>query len=110
MKMRWALCIAVLLVAALFRLWQIAEVPPGLNADEAFHLLTAQRIDRAHYFPVYITANDGNEPLFAYSAALTLLLLGPVTWAGRLAAAWIGLIGVAATIRAGQEMFPRRPV
>ena len=110
MKSRWVLCICVLLAAAVFRLWQIAELPPGLNSDEAFHLLEAQKIDRGHYFPVYITGNDGNEPLFAYSAALTLLLLGPVTWAGRLAAAWIGLIGVAATIRAGQEMFPRKPV
>jgi hypothetical protein len=110
LKLRWVLCVAVLLLAAVFRLWQIAEVPPGLNSDEAFHLLQAQRIDRGQYFPAYITGNDGNEPLFAYSAALTLLLLGPVTWAGRLAAAWIGLIGVAATVRAGHEMFPRQPV
>jgi hypothetical protein len=102
--------VGVLLLAAVFRLWQIAEIPPGLNADEAFHLLTAQQIDRGGYFPAYVTGNDGNEPLFAYSAALTLLLLGPVTWAGRLAAAWVGLIGVAATIRAGREMFPRQPV
>ena len=110
MKLRWWLCLAVLLIAAVFRLWKIAELPPGLNSDEAFHLLTAERIDRGGYFPAYVTGNDGNEPLFAYSAALTLLLLGPVTWAGRLAAAFIGLIGVAATIRAGQEMFPHKPV
>ncbi len=110
MKTRWMLCIGVLLMAAVLRLWQIAETPPGLNSDEAFHLLQAQQIDRGGYFPVYITGNDGNEPLFAYSAALTLLILGHVTWAGRLAAAWIGLIGVAATVRAGQEMFPRKPV
>jgi len=110
MKTRWTLCIGVLLAAAVFRLWGIAETPPGLNSDEAFHLLQAQQIDRGGYFPAYITGNDGNEPLFAYSAALTLLLLGPLTWAGRLAAAWIGLIGVAATIRAGQELFPKKPV
>jgi 4-amino-4-deoxy-L-arabinose transferase-like glycosyltransferase len=110
MKLRGWLCIAALLMAAGFRLWAIAELPPGLNSDEAFHLLQAQQIDRGGYFPVYITGNDGNEPLMAYSAALLLLILGPVTWAGRLAMAFVGLIGVAATIRAGQEMFPRTGV
>ena len=103
MKRSLLLSTAVLLLAAVFRLWQIAELPPGLHSDEAFHLLNAQLIDRGQSFPVYITGNDGNEPLFAYSAALTLLILGPVTWAGRLAAAWMGLIGVAATIRLGRR-------
>lgn len=110
MKPRFALSACAVLLAAVFRLWQIAEVPPGLHSDEAFHLLQAQMIVRGQYFPVYITGNNGNEPLFAYTAALNLLLLGPVTWAGRLAAAWIGIVGVAATVRAGLEMFPRRPV
>jgi 4-amino-4-deoxy-L-arabinose transferase-like glycosyltransferase len=109
-KLRGWLCLGALLMAAAFRLWGIAELPPGLNSDEAFHLLQAQQIDRGGYFPVYITGNDGNEPLMAYSAALMLLILGPVTWAGRLAMAFIGLLGVAATIRAGQEMFPRTAV
>jgi len=110
MKLRLALATFVLLLAAVFRLWQIAELPPGLHPDEAFHLLNAQMIASGRSFPIYITGNNGNEPLFAYSAALVLLLLGPVTWAGRLAAAWIGIIGVAATIRLGDEMFPRQGV
>ncbi len=110
MKLRFALSTAVLLFAAAFRLWQIAEVPPGLHPDEAFHLLNAQQIARGQNFPAYITGNNGNEPLFAYLSAITLLILGPITWAGRLAAVWVGLIGVAATIRLGDEMFPRTGV
>jgi hypothetical protein len=31
-----ALSTAVLLLAAVFRLWRIAELPPGLHSDEAF--------------------------------------------------------------------------
>ena len=98
---------AVLLMAAVFRLWQIAELPPGLHSDEAFHLLNGQLIATGQNFPVYITGNNGNEPLFAYLTAIPLLILGPVTWAGRLTAACVGLVGVAATIRLGDEMFPR---
>ena len=110
MKSRIVLTTCALLLAAVFRLWQIAEIPPGLHSDEAFHLLNAQMIARGENFPVYITGNNGNEPLFAYLSAITLLILGPVTWAGRLTAAWVGLIGVAATIRLGDEMFPRQGV
>jgi len=101
---------AVLLLAAVFRLWQIATLPPGLNSDEAFHLLNAHLIATGQAFPIYITGNNGNEPLFAYLSAINLLILGPVTWAGRLASAWGGLLSVAATIRLGNEMFPRRNV
>ena len=100
----------MLLLAAIFRLWQIAELPPALHSDEAFHLLYSQLIAAGQSFPAYLTGNNGNEPLFAYLSASTLLILGPVTWAGRLTAAWVGLIGVAATIRLGDEMFPRRSI
>ncbi len=107
-KQRFALAVGVLLIAALFRLWRISQTPPGLHHDEAFHLLRAQEIVRAEVFPVFITDNQGNEPLFAYLSSLTLLMLGPVPWAGRLMSAWAGIIGVAATLRLGTEMFPRR--
>ncbi len=107
---RMALIIGVLMTAAFLRLWQIARTPPGLHHDEAFHLLRAQEIARGEAFPVYITGNNGNEPLFAYLAAITVTLLGPVTWAGRLAAAWSGLVGVALAFRLGSEMFPGKAV
>ena len=105
-----ALSTAVLVLAAAFRLWRLAELPPGLHSDEAFHLLNAQLIAAGRELPIFITGNNGNEPLFAYLSAIPLLILGPVTWAGRLAAAWAGLIGVAATMRLGSEMYPRQGI
>ena len=97
---------AILLGAAMVRLWQLEQMPVGFHIDEAFHLLNAQKIAAGQAFPVYLTGNYGNEPLFAYTAALMLKLVGPVSWAGRLASAWAGVLGVAFTIRAGREMFP----
>ena len=104
------LSLVVLASAALLRLWRLDQAPPGFHVDEAFHLLNAQKIVRGEEFPVYLTGNYGNEPLFAYLSALTLQLVSPVTWAGRLASAWAGLVSVALTIRAGEAMFPRRRV
>jgi hypothetical protein len=102
---------AILLLAAGWRLWGIAEIPPGLHDDEAFHLLNAQAIALGQALPVYITGNNGNEPGFAYLAAVARLILGPaVAWTGRLVAAWAGLVGVALTLRAGKELFPKTQV
>ena len=98
----------VLLLAAAARLWLIARMPQGLYTDESYHLLRAQEIIRGQALPVFITGNNGYEPLFVYLAAVMLPVLGPVSWVGRLVAAWLGLISVAATIRAGKEFFPGR--
>jgi 4-amino-4-deoxy-L-arabinose transferase-like glycosyltransferase len=105
-----ALAVGILLLAAMMRLWQIASLPPGMDNDEAFHMLRAEEILRGEALPIYITGNNGNEPLYAYTAAIGLALVGSTAWAGRLMAAWVGLLGVAITIRLGAEMFRRRSV
>ena len=104
------LAVGILTLAAVMRLGQITTLPPGMDNDEAFHMLRAEEILRGEALPIYITGNNGNEPLFAYIATIGLALVGPTAWAGRLMAAWIGLLGVAITIRLGTEMFPRRAV
>jgi len=108
-RQRFSYAVGVLLIAACLRLWHIAQTPPGLYLDEAFHLLRAQEIARGEIFPVFITGNNGYEPLFVYLSVIPLTILGPVAWAGRLAAAWAGLLSVALTWRAGSELFPKRP-
>lgn len=99
-----------MMLAAFMRLGEITSVPPGMDNDEAFHLMRAQEILRGESLPIYITGNNGNEPLYAYTAAIGLALVGPTAWAGRLMAAFVGLLGVAITIRLGAEMFPGRRV
>src|SRR5512136_152551 len=99
-----------MLLSAFMRLSEIASLPLGMDNDEAFHLMRAQEILRGESYPIYITGNNGNEPLYAYTAAIGLALVGTTAWAGRLMAAFVGLIGVAITIRLGAEMFPGRRV
>ena len=107
---RLALTVAVLLLAAALRIWQLDSLPPGLYYDEAGHLLSAQSIGRDGHLPAYFTWGQGNEPLLAYLTAINLAILGPVSWAGRLVTAWAGLLSIASTVRAGRELFPRRAV
>ncbi|MBN1310106.1 MAG: glycosyltransferase family 39 protein [Anaerolineae bacterium] len=100
----------ILLIAAFLRLWQISTVPPGLFSDESYNVLQAQEIVQGKSWPIFITGNNGYEPIVVYLTAFILKIMGPVSWAGRLAMAWAGIIGVAATIRCGKEMFPGRKV
>lgn len=103
-----ACILGVLLIAAFMRLWRISQLPPGLYGDESFHLLQAQEILSGKSLPIFITGNNGYEAMVVYLVAIPLAILGPITWAGRLAMAWAGIVGVAATIRCGDEMFPGR--
>ncbi|HEV8633322.1 MAG TPA: hypothetical protein VG370_03645, partial [Chloroflexota bacterium] len=85
---------AALAVAALLRLYRLDQLPPGLAYDEAWEGLDGARIlvgDR----PVFLAGNNGREPLFAYSVAAAIALLGPTALAVRAAAAFWGVLTVA---------------
>jgi 4-amino-4-deoxy-L-arabinose transferase-like glycosyltransferase len=85
-----ALLLLILLVAALLRLWQLHSVPPGLTHDEANNVHDAAAVldgVRPAYFPVA----QGKEPLYPYSVALLMALLGPSAWVMRLTSALWGL-------------------
>jgi hypothetical protein len=84
---------AVLVVAALLRLYRLDQLPPGLAYDEAWEGLDGARIlagDR----PIFLADNNGREPLFAYSVAAAIGLLGQSALAVRAAAAFWGVLTV----------------
>lgn len=94
----------VLLLAASFRLFHLASLPPGLFQDEAINGVNAQTIlggaPRWYY--------GEREPLYMYVAALTTLLLGATPLALRLASALTGIVGVAAGGAFARSLFGRR--
>jgi hypothetical protein len=110
-----AALLAILLVAALLRLWQIDQIPPGFHFDESFEGLEAWRIfTDSSYRPIFLTGNFGVPPLNAYANALTFAIAesaggeaGPT--AMRVTAAIFGVLGVWALFALGQEMRRRAP-
>lgn len=104
----WAAVGAVLTAAAVLRLGAVTTAPIGLHVDEGFHLLQAQAIAAGRSLPVFITGNYGNEPGFAYLAALAIAGVGPQAWAGRLASALAGILTVGLVMRVALELFPDR--
>lgn len=80
----------IFLAALVFRAYRLAEIPPGLTHDEANHGREAIGIldgDLRFYFP----ANYGSEPVYSYTAAAIMLLLGENLLALRLVNVLFGL-------------------
>jgi 4-amino-4-deoxy-L-arabinose transferase-like glycosyltransferase len=100
------LCGAILVVAAVFRLYHLDLVPPGLQHDEIFKAKGALRILDGTLL-VYSEPNAGEPPLFMYLVALSFQLLGKNLLAIRLAAVACGLAGILACWLLARELFGR---
>lgn len=104
----WAAIIAILLVAAFFRLWALGDVPRGLEHDEVISWHIADGVLRGQ-FGVYFAEEGsfGHEPLFSYFMALALALFGD-NWLGvRFWSPVFGLLGIAAAYALMRRLFGR---
>lgn len=97
----------ILLLAATLRGYRLTEVPPGLTHDEANHGREAIEILDGvlrYYFPL----NYGSEPLYSYTVAGSMALLGENLLALRLVNVIFGLAAIAMTFVWAREAFERR--
>ena len=88
--------IIILLAAFLLRVHLLTDVPPGLTHDEANHGREAIGIlggNLALFFPL----NYGSEPLYSYTVAALMALVGRGLLALRLVTVYFGLLAVSAT-------------
>lgn len=89
--MGWALLLFAVLIAGVFRFWQLGWLPPGLYRDEAFNGMDALDVLSGKH-AVYFPANNGREPAYIYLTALSIMFFGRTALAVRLAAAVIGTL------------------
>jgi 4-amino-4-deoxy-L-arabinose transferase-like glycosyltransferase len=93
----------ILAVAGVFRLWQLASVPPGLFGDEAVNGLDA--LDAlAGRARVFYPANYGREGLAMLLFAGGIQVWGPTALALRIPTALAGIATALATYWLGREL------
>ncbi len=97
----------ILLLAASLRLFRITEVPPGLTHDEANHGREAIGVldGELHYYFPY---NYGSEPLYSYTVAGAMALLGENVLALRLVNVIFGVGAIGITYLWVAQVFDRR--
>ena len=99
----WLHVAVILLVASLYRLWQINSIPPGLFGDEATDGLDALDV-LAGRGAVFFPANYGREGLHMWIVAGMFRLLGVVPLALRLPSVAAGILTALATYWLGREL------
>ncbi len=96
----------ILLLASLFRFWQLDRIPPGLFGDEAVNGLDA--LDAlAGRARVFYPANFGREGLHMLLLAQAIHWIGPTALALRVPSALAGVLTALATYWLGRELFAR---
>jgi hypothetical protein len=106
---RHTLLLLTLLVALFLRVYLLAEVPIGVDYDEAGNYILAQEIASGQSRPVFIRAYAGREAVFYWLAAGSMRLLGRNLFAFRLAAALCGVGTVLFCHLLAREMFRDAP-
>jgi 4-amino-4-deoxy-L-arabinose transferase-like glycosyltransferase len=97
---------AILLIAALLRLWQLNTQPRGLYRDEAMNGNNALQVLETGRFQVFYPENNGREGLFINACVPFVYLLGNTALAIRLPAAIFGILTVWGVYCLAAEFFP----
>ncbi len=111
----FSLLIAILIIAAFLRLYNITQLPPGLYPDEAMNgnnaLEALSTGPPAGGFKVFYPENNGREGLFINIQAMFLKFLmpfnndNPEPWMLRLASAIFGILTVLGLYFLAKELF-----
>ncbi len=97
----------IILIAAIFRFFQINNLPAGLFPDEAAYGMDGRSITRGDYQPFFERGN-GREGLFMYFLAAAISIFGYAPWVNHLVSASFGLAAVIAAFYLTRKMFGLR--
>lgn len=100
--------LAIVVVAAIFRLYNLDQLPPGLHYDEAFKGVMARKLIVGPDRPIFFTENLTEEPMMEYATALSFLIFGDTAWHIRLVSAIAGIITVIALYFLARQLFAQR--
>jgi len=86
------LALATVAIAFALRVYGLSELPPGLLGDEAWNLVDIIEMGETGRYPLFFANNAGREPVFIYLQAGMAVLGGVTPFAGRLTAAFVGVV------------------
>jgi hypothetical protein len=92
----WIALLAVTALAAVLRFYQLGDVPPGFQFDEAFNAVDAQQVIAGNR-PLFLPANAGREVVYTYWQALLVSIFGLDVRTLRLASAIFGVLAIPVT-------------
>jgi len=100
---KFTVLICILLIATIFRFFNLNTAPPGIFQDEAVNTMDA--LNRPGQ--VFYQANNGREGLFMNLIAFSFYFLGPSIWSLRIVSAIIGILTVLGTYLLAKQLFKK---
>src|SRR3989344_6455628 len=107
--------IAIVIIAIVLRFWQLGNVPPSPDWDEAslgynaYSIMTTGRDEYGEFLPVILRSFDDYKPgLYAYLIIPFIKLIDLNIIAVRLPAATFGVFAVLGTYLLLKELFPNK--
>jgi len=97
--------VAILAIAAFFRLWQLSSIPPGLYPDVAMNGNNAIETLKTGDFKVFYPENNGREGLMMWLIALSFSIFGVSIWSMKIVAATFGVLTVLGLYLLTRELF-----
>lgn len=107
-KKELLIVVAILIIAAFFRFYQLDSIPSGLYSDEAMNGNDALYALETGNFKLFYPNNNGREGLFINIQALFLNFLGNKAWVLRLVSAIFGTLTVWGLYLLAKELFNRQ--
>lgn len=103
-KKQFVLLFGIILLAVLFRFYQITSMPGGLFPDEAANGLDINLMQQGHLQPFYERGN-GREALFFYMQWASVAMFGKGQWQMHAVASLVGVLSVVAVYLATRRLF-----
>ncbi|HRY52621.1 MAG TPA: glycosyltransferase family 39 protein [Candidatus Portnoybacteria bacterium] len=97
--------LVILAVAAFFRFYDLAGIPPGLYPDVAINGNDAINALKNHDFKLFYPENNGREGLFINLIAFSFWLFGISVWSIKIVPAIFGLLTVLGIYFLAKQLF-----
>ncbi|MFA4880468.1 MAG: glycosyltransferase family 39 protein [Candidatus Doudnabacteria bacterium] len=106
-KITIVLFLLILILAGIFRFWQIRDLPGGLYSDEGANGLDVLDILSGKNRDVFYERNYGREGLFFYLLALSVKIFGIGVWQMKIVSGILGILTIIGLYLLTKTLFNR---
>lgn len=104
-RMSYVLVIYLLLLAALLRTYDLANLPLGFSEDEIVNIRLVHNVRQGDIFVFYPSEDGGREGAYHVFIAFVTSFVGEGTIGFRIASVWLSLISIAIIYTLGNHLF-----
>ncbi|MDE2946099.1 MAG: glycosyltransferase family 39 protein [Chloroflexota bacterium] len=104
-KMSFSLVVILLLVAALLRSFDLANLPQGFSEDEIINIRLVDNVRQGDIFAFYPGEDGGREGFYPVFVAFVTSFVGEGTIGFRIASLWLSMLSIAIIYTLGLHLF-----